>query len=62
MKNARQHPTFKKTWKVDGTTVTFLMGSYVIIWGASKGCKSAELLAVKDSDRMNKILVRLYQK
>ena len=62
VKNRRQNLGFRRTkWSPDGSTVTFIMGSIALRWAYDKGCSNAELLAVKDSDKMHRILVRLYE-
>eukprot|EP01038_Epipyxis_sp_PR26KG_P004670 gene4670-6561_t len=62
VKNRRQTLGFKrKNWKMDGPGISFIMGSWALKWAYDRGCKSAELLAVRDSDRMHDILVKLYQ-
>jgi hypothetical protein len=62
VKNRRQTLGFRKSnWNIDGSTITFIMGSIALRWAYEKGCTQAELLAVKDSDKMHRILVRLYQ-
>eukprot|EP01036_Dinobryon_divergens_P029489 gene29489-38592_t len=62
VKNRRQTLGFKRNnWAPDGSTITFIMGSIALRWAHDKGCGTAELLAVKDSEKMHRILVRLYE-
>lgn len=62
VKNRRQNIGYRRrNWRIDGSLITFVMGSWALCWAQSKGCNRAELLAVKDSDMMHMILVRLYQ-
>ena len=37
------------------------MGSWALRWAHEKGCRRAELLAVKDSELMHRTLVKLYE-
>ena len=61
VKNRRQILNYKrKDYKIDGPGISFIMGTYALIWAKNNGCKQTELLAVNDSDRMSQILVRLY--
>lgn len=62
VKNRRQTLGFRRNnWAPDGSTITFIMGSIALRWAHDKGCANAELLAVKDSEKMHRILVRLYE-
>jgi hypothetical protein len=62
VKNRRQNLGFKRElWTVDGPGISFIMGSYALRWASDKGCNEAELLAVNDSERMEAILVKLYE-
>ena len=62
VKNRRQSLGFRRnSWAPDGSTITFIMGSIALRWAHDKGCTTAELLAVKDSEKMHRILVRLYE-
>ena len=61
VKNRRQILNYKRIdYKIDGPGISFIMGTYALIWAKNNGCKQTELLAVNDSDRMSQILVRLY--
>ena len=64
VKNHRQHLGYKrKTWNViDGSSISFIMGTWSLIWAKQQGCKVAELLAVNDNNTMHDILVRLYSR
>ena len=62
VKNRRQNLGFKREgWTMDGPGISFILGSYALVWAYQKGCTRSELLAVKDSDIMHQILIRLYQ-
>ena len=64
VKNQRQNVGYKRSqdsWTIDGPGISFIMGSYALAWAYEKGCKKTELLAVKDTEQMHKILIRLYQ-
>jgi uroporphyrinogen-III synthase len=64
VKNQRQNVGYKRaadSWTVDGPGISFVMGSYALQWAYEKGCTQTELLAVKDSDLMHEVLIRLYQ-
>jgi hypothetical protein len=62
VKNRRQTLGYKKTnWTTEGSTITFIMGSIALRWAYDRRCAQAELLAVKDSEKMHRILVRLYK-
>ena len=64
VKNQRQNAGYKRSnddWTIDGPGISFVMGSYALQWAFEKGCTETELLAVKDSDLMHEVLVRLYQ-
>lgn len=63
VKNRRQVLGFHRdSWKIDGPGVSFIMGSWALCWAYENGCKTTELLAVRDTDMMNEILVRLYKR
>ena len=63
MKNHRQYLGYRRgSWTVDGPGISFILGSWAIKWAYDKGCRRAELLAVRDSDLMNLVLVRLYER
>jgi len=56
VKNRRQTLGFKREqWTVDGPGISFIMGSWALRWGWDRGCRRAELLAVKDSELMHKV-------
>ena len=62
VKNRRQNIGFQRTgYTMEGPGISFLMGSYALVWAQSKGCKTTQLLAVKDSEEMHGVLVRLYE-
>lgn len=64
VKNQRQNTGYKRSnddWTIDGPGISFVMGSYALQWAFERGCTETELLAVKDSDLMHQVLVRLYQ-
>lgn len=46
---------------VEGKGVSFILGSWSLRWAFSMGCKTAELLAVRDDPVMENILIRLYE-
>lgn len=61
VKNRRQVKHFHRAgWTVDGPGISFLMGAWATLWAYQKGCKTAQLLAVYDSDHMHRVLCRLY--
>lgn len=61
VKNRRQTLGFQREgWTIDGPGISFIIGSIALRWGYDNGCRRTELLAVKDSDKMHKILIRLY--
>lgn len=61
VKNRRQTLGFQREgWTIDGPGISFIIGSFALRWGYDNGCRKTELLAVKDSEKMHKILVRLY--
>ncbi len=61
--NRRQMLGFaRKGWTIDGPGISFLMGSWALTWAYNNGCRRAQLLAVKDSESMHNILVRLYER
>lgn len=62
VQNRRQSLSFSREgWTSDGPGISFIMGSYALLWAYQRGCRKTELLAVNDSDQMNRILVRLYK-
>lgn len=62
VQNRRQNLGFKREgWSMDGPGISFILGSYALVWAYQKGCTRTELLAVKDSEIMHQILVRLYE-
>ena len=62
VKNRRQNIGFQRTgYTIEGPGISFIMGSYALTWAQSKGCRTTQLLAVKDSEDMHNILVRLYE-
>lgn len=64
VKNQRQNAGYRRSsenWTVDGPGISFVMGSYALQWAFERGCTETELLAVKDSDLMHEVLIRLYQ-
>lgn len=61
VKNRRQNIGYKrKNWTVDGPGASFILGTWALAWARQQGCQQTELLAVRDSDEMHDILVRLY--
>jgi hypothetical protein len=63
VKNHRQNLGYKrKSWKMDGPGISFIMGTWALTWAKSQGCQKTELLAVRDTDQMHSILVRLYSR
>jgi len=61
VKNRRQNIGYKrKNWTVDGPGASFILGTWALAWARGQGCEKTELLAVRDSDEMHDILVRLY--
>lgn len=63
MKNRRQNMGYRrKGWKRMSEGISLLMGIWALQWAREAGCDRAQLLAVKDSETMNKILVRLYER
>jgi len=62
VQNRRQNLGFKREgWSMDGPGISFILGSYALVWAYQKGCKRTELLAVKDTEAMHQILIRLYE-
>lgn len=62
VENRRQTLGFKREgWSIDGPGISFIMGSWALCWAYEKGCRNTELLAVKDSEKMHAILVKLYE-
>lgn len=63
VKNRRQSLGFQRNgWTTEGPGISFIMGSYALRWAYDRGCRTTQLLAVKDSDVMHKILIRLYSR
>lgn len=63
VKNRRQNLGYiRKNWAIDGPGISFILGSYALIWAFEKGCRTSQLLAVNDSPLMHAILIRLYQR
>lgn len=64
VRNRRQsfESTKKVRWSPESGLISFIMGSWALCWAREKGSKRAELLAINDSEQMNKILVRLYSR
>eukprot|EP01035_Chromulina_nebulosa_P020670 gene20670-26800_t len=63
VKNRRQTLGFKRSgWTIDGPGISFLMGTWALRWAYDKGCNRAQLLAVDDSPRMQRILTKLYSR
>jgi hypothetical protein len=62
VENRRQTLGFQRRKEVslDGPGISFIMGSYALRWAYDRGCRTTQLLAVKDTDEMHKVLVRLY--
>lgn len=62
VKNRRQNIGFQRRgYTMEGPGISFLMGSYALVWAQTKGCKTTQLLAVKDTEEMHGVLVRLYE-
>jgi len=51
----------RRNWTIDGPGISFIMGCWAINWAYDKGCRRTELLAVKDTEAMHMILIRLYE-
>ena len=63
VKNRRQNLGYvRKNWTIDGPGISFIMGSYALLWAYERGCKKSQLLAVNDEALMHAILTRLYQR
>lgn len=62
VQNRRQTLGFtrKSNVNLEGPGISFIMGSYALRWAFDKGCTVTQLLAVKDSEEMHQVLVRLY--
>lgn len=61
--NRRQNLGYKrKGSNVHSAGLSFIMGTWALIWARQHGCTTTELLAVRDNDKMNAILVRLYSR
>ena len=62
VQNRRQTLGFsrKSTVNLEGPGISFIMGSYALRWAHERGCRTTQLLAVKDSEEMHQVLVRLY--
>jgi len=62
VKNRRQNLGFeRKGYTIEGPGISFIMGSYALVWARERGCTTTQLLAVKDSDDMHKVLLRMYK-
>jgi len=62
VKNRRQNLGYqRKGWTIEGPGISFIMGSYALRWAWDRGCRRTELLAVKDTEQMHAVLVRLYE-
>jgi hypothetical protein len=63
VKNRRQNLGYvRKNWTIDGPGISFIMGSYALLWAYERGCRKSQLLAVNDEALMHAILTRLYQR
>jgi hypothetical protein len=61
VKNRRQTLGFRREgWSMSGPGISFIMGSWALRWAYDRGCRETELLAVKDSENMHQILMKLY--
>lgn len=61
VKNRRQTLGFRrKGWTISGPGISFIMGSWALRWAYDQGCLETELLAVKDTEAMHRILMSLY--
>ena len=61
VKNHRQNLGYKRgNWGVGSNGISFVMGTWALIWAKKQGCSMTELLAVNDNDKMHAILVKLY--
>lgn len=61
VENRRQTLGFQRRgYSVEGPGISFIMGSYALRWAYDRGCRTTQLLAVKDSEEMHRTLVRLY--
>jgi uroporphyrinogen-III synthase len=64
VKNRRQNLGFNRAqlgYTIDGPGISFVMGSYALAWALERGCTTTQLLAVKDSEEMHNVLVRMYE-
>jgi hypothetical protein len=62
VRNRRQSLQYRAIPKgIEGKGVSFILGSWTLRWAFSMGCKSAELLAVRDDPVMENILIKLYE-
>uniref|UniRef100_A0A6T8JDT5 Uncharacterized protein n=1 Tax=Hemiselmis andersenii TaxID=464988 RepID=A0A6T8JDT5_HEMAN len=53
----------ERDWRVPTVYgVSLILGAYVGAYAFDKGCKTAELLAIKDDERQHAVLVRHYQR
>lgn len=63
VKNRRQNLGYqRKNWTIDGPGISFIMGSYALLWAYERGCRKSQLLAVNDEALMHAILTRLYHR
>ena len=62
VQNRRQTLGFarKSTVNLEGPGISFIMGSYALRWAYERGCRVTQLLAVKDTEEMHQVLIRLY--
>ena len=62
VQNRRQTLGFSRKTNVnlEGPGISFIMGSFALRWAYDRGCRVTQLLAVKDSEEMHQVLVRLY--
>jgi len=61
VKNRRQTLGFSRVgYTIEGPGISFIMGSYALVWAAERGCSTTQLLAVKDSEEMHQVLLRMY--
>lgn len=63
VKNRRQNLGYtRESWSPEGSLISFIMGSWALCWARERGCHTAELMAIKDSEEMHAILVKLYSR
>ena len=61
VKNRRQTLGFSRSgYTIEGPGISFIMGSWALVWARERGCRTTQLLAVKDSEEMHNVLVRMY--